>query len=92
MNIEMIVQIGEDTVITLLYMAAPMLLAGAIIGIIVSMVQTVTQLKDQSITFIPKIVGIFVILIFATPFLIKTIVDYTNRIYALAEKMGRGIL
>ncbi|MBN2143643.1 MAG: flagellar biosynthetic protein FliQ [Candidatus Aureabacteria bacterium] len=92
MNVEMIVRIGEDTIITLLYMSAPLLIVGAVIGIVVSMLQTVTQLKDQSLTFIPKIVGIFIVLIFAAPFLIKTIVDYTNRLYSLAEQLGRGIL
>jgi flagellar biosynthetic protein FliQ len=88
MSTEMIVAIGRDTVITLLLMAAPMLLAGAFIGIFVSMLQTVTQLKDQSLTFIPKIIGVFLILIFATPFMLNAIVGFTYRLYDLAITLG----
>ena len=91
MNIEMIIGIGKDTVMTTIYMAAPMLLTGALIGIVISMVQTVTQLKDQSITFIPKIFGVLLVAIFATPFLLQTIVNFTLRLYRLAETLGKGI-
>ena len=88
MNVELVIKIGKDAILTLLLMAAPMLLTGAFIGVILSMVQSVTQLRDQSITFIPKIVGVFLILLFSTPFLIKTIVGYTYRLYDLIEKLG----
>jgi len=86
----MIVGIGKDTVMTLLMMAAPMLITGAAIGVFVSMLQTVTQLKDQSLTFIPKIVGVFVILIVATPFMVRNIVEFTERLYALVEFLGKA--
>ena len=90
MSIEMIIYIGKDAVVTLLLMGAPMLLAGALIGILISMMQTVTQLKDQSLAFVPKIVGVLLVLILSTPFLVKTLVDYVNRIFDLAAKLGHG--
>lgn len=90
MTIEMILYIGKDAIITLLLMGTPMLVAGAIIGVIISMVQTVTQLKDQSLAFVPKIVGVLVVLILTTPFLIKTMIDYSHRIFDLAAKLGHG--
>jgi flagellar biosynthetic protein FliQ len=88
MSTEMIIGIGQDTVITLLMMAAPMLLTGAFIGIFVSMLQTVTQLKDQSLTFIPKIIGVFAVIVFATPFMLNSIVSFTERLYALMIQFG----
>ncbi len=88
MSTEMIVAIGQDTVITLLMMVGPMLIAGAFIGIFASMIQTVTQLKDQSLTFIPKIIGVFLVLIFATPFMLNAIVSFTRRLYDLAVTLG----
>lgn len=91
MNTNMVITIARDAVTTLLLMGAPMLLAGAFIGIFMSMIQTVTQLKDQSLTFIPKIIGVLVVAIMAGPFLLKTILNFTNRIFLLAEKLGCGI-
>jgi flagellar biosynthetic protein FliQ len=88
MQTETVVAIGKDTIKTLMLMGGPMLIAGAVIGVTVSMLQTVTQLKDQSLTFIPKIIGVLLVTIVATPFLIKTIVEFSLRIFKLAEQLG----
>ena len=90
MSIEMIIAIGKDAIVTLILMGAPMLISGALLGILISMLQTVTQLKDQSLAFVPKILGVLLVLIFSVPFLIKTLTDYCNRIFLLVEKLGCG--
>lgn len=90
MSIEMIIAIAKDTIVTLILMGAPMLVSGAVLGIVISMLQTVTQLKDQSLAFVPKIIGVLLVLILFTPFLIKTLTDYCNRIFFLVEKLGYG--
>lgn len=90
MSIEMIIAIGKDTIVTLLLMGAPMLVSGAVLGILISMLQTVTQLKDQSLAFVPKIIGVLLVLVVFTPFLIKTLSDYCSRIFLLVEKLGYG--
>ncbi len=91
MSVAMVISIGRDTVLTLVMMGAPMLAVGALIGIVMSMIQTVTQLKDQSLTTIPKILGVLVVTIIATPFLIKTIVGFTNRVFSLAIHLGSAL-
>ena len=91
MSIELIMAIGKDAIVTLLLMGAPILVAGALVGILISMVQTVTQLKDQSLAFVPKIVIVLVVLILSTPFLMKLLIDYCNRIFALVEKLGQTV-
>lgn len=88
MTTDVVVMISKETVMCMIAMGAPMLIAGALIGVVVSMIQTVTQLKDQSLTFIPKIVGVLGITMFTTPFLIRTIVNYTERIFQLAIDWG----
>ncbi|EKD27047.1 MAG: flagellar biosynthetic protein FliQ [uncultured bacterium] len=90
MNTAMILGISKDTIYTLILLSAPMLIAGALIGIFTSTLQQVTQLKDQSITFIPKIFGVLLIALFFTPFFIKTLSEYSNRIFLLVEKLGVG--
>ncbi len=92
MSTSMIVALGKDTVITLLLMGAPMLAVGALLGILMSMLQTVTQLKDQSLTTIPKIIGVMAVIIIATPFLIKTIVSFAERIFFMTIELGQNIL
>lgn len=91
MNVEMVISIGRDTVTTLILMGGPMLLTGAVIGIVVSMLQQVTQLRDQSLTFIPKILGVLVVALIGAPFLIKTIVTFSEKVFYLAQKLGQGM-
>lgn len=88
MNYATIMQLGKDTIVTVILIGGPMLVVGAVIGVLVSMIQTVTQLKDQSLTFIPKIVGVLAVLLLATPFITKTITGFTFRIFDLAAKLG----
>jgi flagellar biosynthetic protein FliQ len=64
-----------------LLLAAPMLLTALFIGLIVSLFQAVTQINEMTLSFIPKILGVFASLVIAGPFLIQLITDYTTRIF-----------
>ena len=64
-----------------LLLAAPMLLTALLIGLIVSLFQAVTQINEMTLSFIPKILGVFASLVIAGPFLIQLITDYTTRIF-----------
>lgn len=81
MTIEFVVDICRKSVQTALLMAAPMLLAGMIIGLIVSIFQAATQINEQTLTFIPKIVAVFITLLLMTPWLIQTMTSFATAIF-----------
>ncbi|MBU0943429.1 MAG: flagellar biosynthesis protein FliQ [Proteobacteria bacterium] len=81
MTIEFVVDICRKAVQTSLMMAAPMLLAGMIVGLIVSIFQAATQINEQTLTFIPKIVAVFITLLLMTPWLIQTMTSFTRSIF-----------
>jgi flagellar biosynthesis protein FliQ len=60
-----------------LTVAGPMLLAALIIGVLASLIQAVTQVQEQSLTFIPKLVVVGVVFVFALPWMMHMMVDYT---------------
>jgi len=66
--------------ITLL-VAAPILLTVLIIGLVVSIFQAATQINEATLSFIPKLVGVFVALIFAGPWMLTTMVDYMHLVF-----------
>lgn len=76
----------QDIVITLLQkmfiltlqMSVPILLVGVIIGLIVSIFQTVTQIQESTLTFVPKIVGCVILLIFLLPWMISVFITTVN--------------
>ncbi len=76
----------QDIVITLLQkmfiltlqMSVPMLLTGVVIGLMVSIFQTVTQIQESTLTFVPKIVGCVILLIFLLPWMISVFITTVN--------------
>ena len=61
--------------------AGPMLLAGMLVGLLVSVFQATTQINEQTLTFIPKIVAVFITLLIMTPWIIHTVSTFTIGIF-----------
>jgi len=81
MTPDLAVNVCRKAIQTILMCAAPMLLAGMIIGLIVSMFQAATQINEQTLTFIPKIVAVFLTLLLFGPWIIRTLTAFTLGIF-----------
>ncbi len=81
MNETMIVEIAREGVFTLIKMVSPMLLVAMIIGLIVGIFQTLTQIQEMTLTFVPKIIAIFASLILLLPFMISQIKIFSENMY-----------
>lgn len=64
-----------------LKVAGPLLLVGLVVGLLVSIFQAVTQIQEQSLTLIPKIVGIAVVVVLLGPWMLGQLVSYTTNLY-----------
>jgi len=64
-----VLDIGREAIFTLILVAAPVMLVGLAVGVAVSLLQALTQLQEQTIAFVPKILAIFVSLLVALPFM-----------------------
>lgn len=81
MSPEVVMEIGRQAVEMTLLVSAPMLLAALAIGLIVSVFQAATQINEQTLSFIPKLVGMFLILLLAGPWMLEIMVDYMRRLF-----------
>jgi flagellar biosynthetic protein FliQ len=85
----------QDTVVSLatqamtlaLEVAGPLLLVGLVIGIVISVFQAVTQIQEQSLSFIPKIVGVAVLIVVLGPWMLGQLVTYTQNLYLAIPSM-----
>lgn len=64
-----VLDIGREAIFTLILVSAPVMLVGLVVGVAVSLLQALTQLQEQTIAFVPKILAIFVSLLIALPFM-----------------------
>lgn len=78
---ELAINICRKAVQTVLMCAAPMLLSGLIIGLIVSIFQAATQINEQTLSFIPKIVAVFLTLLIFGPWIIKILTAFTIGVF-----------
>lgn len=80
MNQELVVSIAERGIYTVLIMSGPLLILALVVGLLVSIFQATTQIQEQTLAFVPKIVAVLVGLVFFAPWMISHMVSYTSEI------------
>lgn len=85
-----VVQLLREALMTTLVVSAPFLSVGMIVGLIVAIFQTTTSIQEQTLTFVPKIVAIFVSIIIFSSWMISMLVSYTKNIFMTISKIGLG--
>ena len=88
MTQEDVVHIGKQAIETVLLTSAPMLIAALVIGLVISIFQAATQINEQTMTFIPKIVGVFVALLFFGPWMMELLIPFTIGIISQIASVG----
>ena len=78
----MILRLAKQTLETALLVSAPMLAAGLVVGIIISIVQIITSIHDTALAFVPRIVVTFVVFLIVFPWMMTTMVSYTHTLLA----------
>jgi flagellar biosynthetic protein FliQ len=79
MNAQMVLTMGQEALLTLLMVSAPVLGVVLLVGLFVSVVQAVTQINEATLTFIPKLVAAVVVFALAGPWMLNVLIDYIRR-------------
>ena len=81
MSQEVVVYLGKEAMYTIMLVAGPVLGAGLLVGLLVSLFQATTQIQEQTLVFIPKIAAVFATLVFLGPWILKILVGYVTRLF-----------
>ncbi|WP_319240716.1 flagellar biosynthesis protein FliQ [uncultured Propionivibrio sp.] len=81
MSPEIVMNIGRQAIEMTLILSGPLLLIALVVGLIVSIFQAATQINEQTLSFIPKLIGSFIVLIVAGPWMLQMMVDYMRRLF-----------
>jgi flagellar biosynthetic protein FliQ len=82
MTPETVMTMGRTAMEVTLMVAAPMLLVALIVGLLISIFQAATQINEATLSFIPKLVGIFVALVVAGPWMLSVMLDYMRQVFS----------
>lgn len=80
MNEVEVIDIGRDAVWTMLKVAGPILIVGLVVGLSISVFQTLTHIQEMTLTFIPKITAVFTSLILFMPWMLTQLTEFTQRV------------
>jgi flagellar biosynthetic protein FliQ len=89
MTPESVTAIMSDAIALTLIVSAPMLLVGLVVGLAISIFSAVTQIQEMTLTFVPKIVVVFLALIFTLPWVIEKLTTYTINLFNMIPMLGR---
>ena len=83
MNQGLILSIVNQTMYEILVLSVPLLGAAMIVGLVISIFQATTSIQEQTLTFVPKIVIVIIILMVAGPFFMNSMIDFTKNLFNL---------
>lgn len=88
MEVAQVVDIGRDALWLLVKISAPLMLTALIVGLAVSLFQALTQIQEMTLTFVPKILSMFMVLILVMPFMLQSLIDFNTELYTLISNMN----
>ena len=81
MNVDEIIYLGRDAMLIVLMASAPMLLAGLVVGLIISIFQSVTQIQEITLSFVPKIIAVMVAFILFLPWITSMLLRFVQPLF-----------
>jgi flagellar biosynthetic protein FliQ len=88
MNEHIIMQLGRDTLAVTAMLTAPLLLVAVVVGLLVSVVQTITSVQEQTLTFVVKVGAVLATLALLMPWMLQTICQYTTTLLTNMAKLS----
>ena len=79
---DVVIEIGQQAIWTMIKVGAPTMLTALVVGLIVSLIQALTQIQEMTLTFVPKLVAMFAVLILSLPFMLAQLNDFTVALFA----------
>jgi len=89
MTEEMVMTIAAEAIKTMIYLAGPLLFAAMAIGIVVSVLQAVTQINESTLTFIPKMMAVILVLVVMAPWMLEVLQTYAANVLGSAGELVR---
>jgi flagellar biosynthetic protein FliQ len=90
MTEQVIIQLGQQTIKTTAMLAGPMLISALVVGLIISILQAVTQINEATLTFIPKMAIVAIVFLIAAPWMLDVMSQFTVELYSGITEMVRN--
>ena len=83
-----VLDIARDAILVLLKIGAPIMLVALIVGVLIALLQALTQMQEMTLSFVPKILAIFLTVVLALPFMVQTLVGFGEELFRQIAGLG----
>jgi flagellar biosynthesis protein FliQ len=81
MTVEQAMDLGREAIMMILVISGPILVLGLLVGLIISLMQAVTQLHEQTLVFVPKVLAMAVAVVVLTPWMARRMIEYSTELF-----------
>lgn len=81
MSYSLVTDLARNAILVAMLIAGPVLVVALVIGLLVSILQTVTQIQEQTLSFVPKLLGVAATFLVGLPWMLQLLVEYTQRLF-----------
>jgi len=81
MDVGNVIELSKEALNLVIWLSLPMLAVSLVIGIVISLFQAVTQIQEMTLTFVPKIIAVFITTAIAAPWLTETMISFTRHLF-----------
>ena len=89
MSQDVILKLAQDTLRITLMISGPLLLVSLVVGVIISIAQVVTSIQDMTLSFVPRILAVFVAFLFLFPWAMNVMISYSSQLFGHLERFAR---
>lgn len=83
-----VIEVGREALVVVLQASGPIMIAGLVVGVIISLIQALTSIQEMTLTFVPKIIVIFISIVFFLPFMMSVLIDFTHSLFDRMVALG----
>ena len=90
MNELEVIEVARSAIWTLIIIASPIMMVALIVGLLISLFQALTQIQEMTLSFVPKILAVFMAMVLVMPFIIHTLTDFSDDIFRRVSEVGKN--
>jgi|TARA_B110000444_G_C18770391_1_gene562172 flagellar biosynthesis protein FliQ len=83
-----VLEVGRDALVVILKTSGPIMMVGLIIGMIIALFQALTTIQEMTLTFVPKIIAIFISIVIFLPFMMTTVIEFAYTLFDRVSNIG----
>jgi flagellar biosynthetic protein FliQ len=83
-----VLELGREATWVMMLVAGPLLVVGAVVGVVVALLQALTTIQEMTLTFVPKMVAMLLALVLFLPFMLTTLIEFTQRLFERIAQVG----